>query len=74
MKARGAAADKALFDEGATSCCYARSEKHWITDPQGVAWEQFQTLENIPVFSEPAAQAGGGCCPAPSGKTGGSCC
>ena len=26
----------ALLDEGATTCCYARSEKHWITDPR--AW------------------------------------
>ncbi len=56
MKAAAQAADLALVDEGQTSCCYARSEKHWITDPQGIAWEQFQTLENIPVFSE--AQAG----------------
>ncbi len=52
LKARAAAADTALLDEGATSCCYARSTKHWLTDPQGIAWEQFHTLENIPVFSE----------------------
>jgi arsenate reductase (thioredoxin) len=38
----------ALLDEGATTCCYARSEKHWVTDPQGVAWEHFHTLGNIP--------------------------
>lgn len=56
MKAAAQAADLALLDEGQTSCCYARSEKHWITDPQGIAWEQFQTLEDIPVFSE--AQTG----------------
>ena len=30
----------------------ARSEKHWVTDPQGIAWEHFHTLGNIPVFSE----------------------
>ena len=41
-----------LLDEGETTCCYARSEKHWITDPQGIAWEHFQTLGNVPVFSE----------------------
>lgn len=34
-------------------CCYAHSDKHWITDPQGVAWEHFHTLDNIPVFNEP---------------------
>jgi len=50
LKQRAAAADPALFDEGQTNCCYARSEKHWVTDPQGVAWEQFHTLADIPVF------------------------
>lgn len=53
MKHRAQAADMALLDEGETTCCYARSEKHWITDPQGVAWEVFHTLDSIPVFSEP---------------------
>ena len=60
LKARALAADMALLDEGATSCCYARSEKHWVTDPQGIAWEHFHTLGNIPVFHEaPAAVADG---------------
>jgi len=52
LKARAQAADMALFDEGATTCCYARSDKHWVTDPQGVPWEHFHTLADIPVFSE----------------------
>lgn len=54
LKARAQAADLALLDEGATSCCYARSEKHWVTDPQGIAWEHFHTLGDIPVFNEAA--------------------
>ena len=64
LKARAASADMALLDEGAASCCYARSEKHWVTDPQGIAWEHFHTLGSIPVFSEKAAEpeAGGACC------------
>ena len=60
LKARAEAADITLLDEGETTCCYARSDKHWITDPQGIAWEQFHTLDNIPVFNEtrkPAAAA-----------------
>jgi catechol 2,3-dioxygenase-like lactoylglutathione lyase family enzyme len=57
MKARAEAADLALLDEGRTSCCYARSEKHWVTDPQGIAWEHFHTLADIPVFGEPRAAA-----------------
>ena len=72
LKARAQAADIALLDEGQTSCCYARSDKHWVTDPQGIAWEQFHTLANIPVFSEtavPAAEASACCAPAsPRGK------
>ena len=57
MKAGAAAANIAFRDDGATTCCYARSEKHWITDPQGVAWEQYHTLGSIPVFHETAATA-----------------
>ena len=49
LKARAQQADLALLDEGEVSCCYARSEKHWVTDPQGVAWEHFHTLGSIPV-------------------------
>jgi lactoylglutathione lyase len=52
LKARARAADMALLDEGETTCCYARSDKYWLTDPQGIAWEQFHTLDSIPVFSE----------------------
>jgi catechol 2,3-dioxygenase-like lactoylglutathione lyase family enzyme len=70
LKARAQAADMTLQDEGQTTCCYARSEKHWITDPQGVAWEHFHTLADIPVFSERAAAASdSACCAnAPEGK------
>ncbi len=57
MKARAEAADLALLDEGQTTCCYARSEKHWVTDPQGIAWEHFHTLGNIPLFNEATRQA-----------------
>jgi lactoylglutathione lyase len=51
LKSRAQAADMALLDGGETTCCYARSEKHWVTDPQGIAWEHFHTLESIPTFS-----------------------
>lgn len=52
LKARATSADMALLDEGTTSCCYAKSAKHWVVDPQGIAWEHFHTLGSIPVFSE----------------------
>jgi catechol 2,3-dioxygenase-like lactoylglutathione lyase family enzyme len=41
--ARLKVADAPVFEEGATTCCYAKSEKSWINDPQGVAWETFLT-------------------------------
>ena len=62
MKANAVQADMALLDEGQTTCCYAKSDKYWITDPQGIAWEQFQTLDSIPVFSETPAAADAACC------------
>ena len=79
LKERATAADMALLDEGATTCCYARSEKHWITDPQGVAWEHFHTLENIPMFNEVSAVPQGACCTpkataAPQATTQAACC
>jgi catechol 2,3-dioxygenase-like lactoylglutathione lyase family enzyme len=37
-----------IVEQGATSCCYAKSEKSWIDDPSGIAWETFHTTgENI---------------------------
>lgn len=86
LRTQGESAGAALLDEGETTCCYARSEKHWITDPQGIAWEHFRTLESIPVFREAApastpTSASACCAPAPRGKPlgiavkpAGSCC
>ena len=73
LKERAKAADLALLDEGETTCCYARSEKHWITDPQGIAWEHFHTLDDIPTFSQTSAgvpREAAACCgnPAPGGR------
>jgi lactoylglutathione lyase len=72
LKARAQAADLALLDDGETTCCYARSDKYWVTDPQGIAWEHYHTLSNIPVFSEKPGATGedSACCAAsaPRGK------
>jgi lactoylglutathione lyase len=73
LKAGAEAAGMTLLDVGETSCCYARSDKYWVTDPQGIAWEQFRTLGNIPVFSEkvkPAETDAAACCAnaSPRGK------
>jgi hypothetical protein len=46
-------ADRPVQEEGATVCCYAKSEKSWITDPQGVSWEAFYTVGESAVFGGP---------------------
>ena len=69
LKDNATRADMALLDEGETTCCYARSDKYWVTDPQGMAWEQFHTLDSIPVFSQtkPAPAQTSACCAPKSG-------
>ncbi|GLS05745.1 glyoxalase [Chitiniphilus shinanonensis] len=74
LKVRAQAADQALLDQGETTCCYARSTKHWVTDPQGIAWEQFHTLAQIAVFNEPAASPAGACCAPTAQAASSSCC
>ncbi len=44
-------ADTAVVAEKDAHCCYARSDKYWVTDPQGIAWESFRSLATIPLFS-----------------------
>jgi catechol 2,3-dioxygenase-like lactoylglutathione lyase family enzyme len=53
----------ALAEPGAR-CCYAKSDKHWVTDPQGIPWEAFHTLAAIPFFDGEKAEASmpGACC------------
>ncbi len=45
-QASGAAALK----ETEVECCYAKGNKYWVLDPQGLAWENFQTLGEVPIF------------------------
>lgn len=58
----GAAAGEAVFDQGESQCCYARSDKHWTVDPQGLGWEHFQTLGTAVRYGDDVATAGGACC------------
>jgi catechol 2,3-dioxygenase-like lactoylglutathione lyase family enzyme len=46
------AADRPVLEEGATTCCYARSEKSWIADPDGVVWETFLTNGEATIYGE----------------------
>ena len=47
----------AALDQDNANCCYANSDKYWITDPQGVAWETFHTLGSVPMYGESTKQA-----------------
>jgi catechol 2,3-dioxygenase-like lactoylglutathione lyase family enzyme len=64
MRTRLEAADRALVEQADQPCCYAKSDKYWVTDPQGIAWETFHTLVSIPVFGEDTklASTASACC------------
>jgi hypothetical protein len=78
-------AELAAHAEKDIGCCYARSNKYWITDPTGIAWETFHTLGSVPTFNgEAAGDATETACCAPAEpakvavnipvKSGASCC
>ena len=70
--ARLEAADRPIIAEGATTCCYAKSEKSWIADPDGVLWEAFHTHGEATTYggtvdlSALSASAAEGMCCAPA--------
>lgn len=71
-------AEASVVEEKDVSCCYARSDKYWVTDPAGIAWESFHSLGSVPFYHGDAQrkEAAGGCCaPAPDKEAAaGSCC
>jgi hypothetical protein len=63
------AAQVSMFDEEAANCCYAVSDKHWASDPNGVVWEMFKTMGEIEVYGEdqgPVKEASDGACCRPN--------
>jgi len=79
-------ADAAIIAEKAATCCYARSDKYWITDPAGVAWETFHTLGTAPLYgsdsrrvsdcspSEQTTATGVACCAPAQSDAHATCC
>ena len=51
MRERLKKADMQTFAEGETVCCYAKSDKTWVEDPSGIAWETYRTMEDAEVFN-----------------------
>ena len=59
MNARLKNLETDVVEEMGAACCYAKSDKYWATDPQGIAWETYHTLDSVPVFG---GQEASGCC------------
>src|SRR5271156_4286562 len=88
MRAQLEAADARMVKESEQPCCYAKSDKYWVTDPTGIAWETFHTLVSIPVYGEdtpvfdhgasivPTEKAAASACCVPAHRSGpeASCC
>lgn len=80
LKAAGAQ----TFDEADTTCCYAKSDKSWVSDPAGLRWETFHTHGEATTYGESsalaaleaAAKPASACCsPAPApAKAATGCC
>jgi len=64
-------ADLGVYGEGQATCCYAESNKAWVKDPSGIAWEAYQTMADAQVFSE-KPKVSASC--APKTSTDKSCC
>jgi hypothetical protein len=72
-----------VIEQGETSCCYAKSEKSWIDDPAGIAWETFHTTGESTVYGDGSGEntarvahekAGACCAPQAAAKPASACC
>lgn len=69
-------ADLGVYGEGTTTCCYAESNKAWVKDPSGIAWETYQTMADAEVYSQKpkVVESKASACCAPKTSTAKSCC
>lgn len=70
---RLAEAGLATFDERDTTCCYARQDKVWVTDPAGNRWEIYVLLEDVEGDDEAYDHGPYACC-TPSEEGAVACC
>lgn len=68
IKSRLDAAEMSMITQTGTTCCYAQSDKHWVQDPSGIAWETYHTLASAPTFSDQAHAATDSACCAPTSQ------
>ena len=69
IKERLEAADLSMLTQEGTTCCYAKSDKHWVQDPSGIAWESYRTLDSAPTFSANADDRAETACCSPVAET-----
>ncbi len=66
IKHRIEAAEMSMLTEEGTTCCYSKSDKHWVQDPSGLAWETYRTLDSSPTFNDrPELDVSAAACCAP---------
>jgi catechol 2,3-dioxygenase-like lactoylglutathione lyase family enzyme len=76
------AADRVVVEQTEAACCYANSDKAWVADPQGVAWETFLThgdatvygddsveTDALPRLEQTEAPMSAACCDRPASRT-----
>lgn len=69
LKSRMESAELAMVSQEGTTCCYAQSDKHWVQDPTGIAWETYHTLGSSPTFNDETSAASDSACCAPAVQT-----
>jgi catechol 2,3-dioxygenase-like lactoylglutathione lyase family enzyme len=65
-------AQQPILEQAQTTCCYAKADKTWVHDPQGIAWESFHTTDMATTYGEDAdlpTQSNSACCAPESGMT-----
>lgn len=65
IKARMDVAEMAIISQEGATCCYAKSDKHWVQDPSGLAWEAYCTMDSAPTFNHNDSQMAENVCCAP---------
>lgn len=48
-----------LFEQKGTTCCYAKADKFWVSDADGIRWEMYTLLEDVEAetAADPALRA-----------------
>lgn len=67
-------ADTSIAAEKGANCCYAKSDKYWVQDPSGIAWESFRSLDAIPFYGENSHKGAAGASPNEEGDGCGTAC